>query len=170
MSRVATRDPPSAPELTMVLAGSKPAPGSSWAHINAALSELIDANRQMEFKKSPGSRLRPPFFGVVTFFYTVADAARWRRLTRQVRLPPAPPAPARGPAYAPAPRIDPARACRQEPRLFPLLTLPRSSIGTAASRTRAHAQRAAGAPTPKNLAVGSRLKICTLERRDRMTP
>ena len=55
MSRVATRDPPSAPELTMVLAGSKPAPGSSWAHINAALSELIDANRQMEFKKrQPG--------------------------------------------------------------------------------------------------------------------
>mmetsp|Transcript_24397 Transcript_24397/g.58451 ORF Transcript_24397/g.58451 Transcript_24397/m.58451 type:complete len:249 (-) Transcript_24397:18-764(-) len=89
MSRVATRDPPSAPELTMVLAGSKPAPGSSWAHINAALSELIDANRQMEFKKSPGSRLRPPFFGVVTFFYTVADAARWRRLTRQAPQPPA---------------------------------------------------------------------------------
>ena len=29
----------------MVLAGSKPAPASSWAHINAALSELIDANR-----------------------------------------------------------------------------------------------------------------------------
>ena len=55
----------------MVFVGSKPAPGSSWAHINAALSELIDANRQMEFKKSPGSRLRPPFFGAVTFFYTV---------------------------------------------------------------------------------------------------
>ena len=88
-------------------------------------------------QKSPGSRLRPPFFGVVTFFYTVADAARWRRLTRQVRLPPAPPAPARGPAYAPASRIDPARACRQEPRLFPLLTLPRSSTGIAATRTRA---------------------------------
>ncbi len=114
MSRVATRDPPSAPELTMVLAGSKPAPGSSWAHINAALSELIDANRQMEFKKSPGSRLRPPFFGVVTFFYTVADAARWRRLTRQVRLPPAPPAPGAAqptpPPHASIPHVHAAKS------------------------------------------------------------
>ena len=93
----------------MVFVGSKPAPGSSWAHINAALSELIDANRQMEFKKSPGSRLRPPFFGAVTFFYTVTDAARWRRLSRQVRLPPAPPAPgAAEPTPPPNTCIDPA--------------------------------------------------------------
>ena len=88
-------------------------------------------------QKSPGSRLRPPFLGDVTFFHTVPDAARSRRSTRQVRLSPAPPAPARGPAYSPAPRTDSARACRQEPRLFPLLTLARSSIGTVATRTRA---------------------------------
>ena len=89
----------------MVFVGFKPAPGSSWAHINATLSELIDANRQMEFKKSPGSRLRPPFFGVVTFFYTVTDAARWRRLSRQVRLPPAPPAPQEPAPRSPLPRV-----------------------------------------------------------------
>ena len=61
MSRVATGDPPSAPELTMVLAGSKPAPASSWAHINAALSELIDANRQLKMGgKAARIRAGPP--------------------------------------------------------------------------------------------------------------
>ena len=40
----------------MVLAGSETAPGSSWAHINAALSELIDANRQMESSRWPHPR------------------------------------------------------------------------------------------------------------------
>ena len=61
MSRVATGDPPSAPELTMVLAGSKPAPGSIWAHINAALSELIDANRQLKMGgKAARIRAGPP--------------------------------------------------------------------------------------------------------------
>ena len=61
MSRVATGDPPSSPELTMVLAGSKPAPASSWAHINAALSELIDANRQLKMGgKAARIRAGPP--------------------------------------------------------------------------------------------------------------
>ena len=122
-------------------------------------------------QKSPGSRLRPPFFGDVTFFHTVPDAARWRRSTRQVRLSPAPPAPARGPAYSPAPRTDPARACRQEPRLFPLLTLARSSI----DRHRGHphksaAQRTAGAPTPMNLGVGTGPKGCARKRKYTSTP
>ena len=117
-------------------------------------------------QKSPGSRLRPPFFGDVTFFHTVPDAARWRRSTRQVRLSPAPPAPARGPAYSPAPRTDPARACRQEPRLFPLLTLARSSI----DRHRGHphksaAQRTAGAPTPMNLGVRHRSQRMRAEKK-----
>lgn len=99
------------------------------------------------------------------------DAARWRRSTRQVRLSPAPPAPARGPAYSPAPRTDPARACRQEPRLFPLLTLARSSI----DRHRGHphksaAQRTAGAPTPMNLGVGTGPKGCARKRKYTSTP
>ena len=46
MRHAAMRAPPSTPELTMVLAGSNTAPWCSWARINAALSELIDANRQ----------------------------------------------------------------------------------------------------------------------------
>ena len=66
---------------------------------------------------------------------------RRRGKMAEIDAPGAPPARStrswRGPAYAPAPRIDPARACRQEPQLFPLLTLPRSSIGIAATRTRA---------------------------------
>jgi len=45
MRHAATRAPPSTPELTMVLAGSNTSPWCSWARINAALSELIDANR-----------------------------------------------------------------------------------------------------------------------------
>ena len=83
-----------------------------------------------------------------------------------MRLSPAPPAPARGTAYSPAPRTDPARACRQEPRLFPLLTLARSSI----DRHRGHphksaAQRTAGAPTPMNLGVRHRSQRMRAEKK-----
>ena len=44
----------------MVRAGAETAPGSSWVHINAELSELIDANRQMESSRWSASALVPP--------------------------------------------------------------------------------------------------------------
>ena len=156
-------------------AGRRAASESTVAHYSprahVPLSRRLRPGLWLCGLKSPGSRLRPPFFGDVTFFHTVPDAARWRRSTRQVRLSPAPPAPARGPAYSPAPRTDPARACRQEPRLFPLLTLARSSI----DRHRGHphksaAQRTAGAPTPMNLGVGTGPKGCARKRKYTSTP
>ena len=91
----------------------------------------------------------------------------------EIVAPGAPPARStrswRGRAYTPT---DPARACRQEPRLFPLLTLLRSSNHRHCSHPhKSAAQRTAGAPTPKNLAVGSRLKISMhAEKKGQKTP
>ena len=142
MRHAAMRAPPSTPELTMVLAGSNTSPWCSWARINAALSELIDANRQRAQDGREGG-----------------THPRWYRRVCPVALPHT------APPIAPAPHavggidIAPPLSPRRLPPPLQLpqhpYSLPRDAGGFTARRSRRSLPRGAGGFTAWHEAFAS---------------